>query len=332
MNLIAKLNSVLTEFAESPKRGTYYANCPLCVAMGEDRLDERRRLGITLRGTTRAAHCFNCGWKGTVNQLLKTLGKGGADLRAIKAAQDEGGTEKEKPKEFLPLDDPAGYLPITDPRCVGALRYLTDRGFNEDVLKAYRFGYARRGYFARRLIIPIRFNKMTVGFQGRLLMTPEKRGRKYMFNEGFDASRALFNFDAVKDLDEVVIVEGALDCLRHLSDRGIALFTNKMSARQKILIITHFKRVIVMLDWGFEKEGLKIVHELEGFVPTVFAQLPQREDPASATQEQVDEAIATASVPSLKMLLSAPEASKFRLNGRTRVQGCSSLDDALSAH
>ncbi len=316
MKVITRLKSSLDGFRPSVHRGSYWANCPFCVLLGEDRLDTRGRLGITLRGSTRAAHCFNCGWKGTVNHLLKSLGKHSAKLSEIRQAQNEGGSEKAKPEKIVPVPAPDGYLPITDPRASMAQRYMLDRGFDEDILKAYRFGYARRGYFARRLIIPIRFNDMDIGYQGRLLTTPKKAGRKYMFNEGFDASRALFNFDAAKDNDEVVIVEGAFDCLRHLSDRGLALFTCRMSDKQKFLIISNFKSVVIMLDQGFEKDAFRIARELQDFIETRIATLPLGEDPASASREQIVEAIGKASRLSLKMRLSPAQTCRPSVKGK----------------
>jgi len=302
MRVIDKLADILDDFGESPNAGTYYANCPFCVSRGEARPDTRRRLGITLRGDTKAAHCFNCGWRGTVTALLRELGEDGIKLRDVKKAQ--GLTPEKKQSELIPVGKPEGFLPIDDPRCHVAREYMQDRGFDLDLMRRYGFGYARHSYFARRLIIPIRFKNKTVGYQGRLLVNPSKGGRKYLFTPNFDASKMLFNFDNVRERDEVVIVEGVFDCLRHLSDRAVALFTNKMSDRQRLLLIKGFKKIVVMLDAGFEKESLAIVKQLSGFVETRIAVLPDGEDPASATERQVKETLDSATSPSLRMLMS----------------------------
>ncbi len=108
---------------------------------------------------------------------------------------------------------------IRDPRAQRIRDILDDRGIAPATCRHFGLGYAKSGFFADRITVPIRDHRGNlVGFTGRT--TKEDLKPKYKNSENndiFDKSKIVFNefeaLNAIRESDSVIFVEGHFDVI-----------------------------------------------------------------------------------------------------------------------
>jgi DNA primase len=125
-------------------------------------------------------------------------------------------------------------------------RYMIDRGFTPETLKAWDVGQDRtRG----AVVLPISFRGEVAGLIYRHvnpLVTP-----KYVYTPGLQASEVLFGWDMLPDVPaEVVAVEGPLDAvwLWQAGIPAVALLGAQISRPQAALLSGRTRNVVLALD------------------------------------------------------------------------------------
>ena len=233
----------------------YVVNCPLCN-------DKRHRCHINHAMGTRVegvkvrylAHCFNEDCRGLYEWVMARLeafreweqetapphgiapvavGPGPLDIHAVAR---EAAEKHERLEGVLPLERlPAGH---------GALEYVRGRGLDPLFLsREFGVGCGSSGAKARRLVIPVFFDGIEVGWTARAVpgMTDMRVCRsespwpydvpKYVNAFGFPKSKFLYNFDRAREHRVIAVAEGVSDVWK-IGVWGMALFGKHMSAAQ----------------------------------------------------------------------------------------------------
>jgi len=251
--------------------------------------------------------CFHCDESGSLSQLFRELldmGRFDAYMLAgrIIGERRKGGevvrppaeitqVEVELPKEFIPssgVDDMAA-------------RYLQSRGLRPSLAPHYGIGYCLHGLYAYRLIIPVWTDGRLITFIARAMFpTMEK---KVLMPEHSKASQALFNLSTVTP-PLCIVVEGVLDALR-LRENAVATLSTVLSDHQVNLLRTHGFRGIILMRDGDEAGRAAARRDADTLMASGFqvyvAQLPEGEDPCSATDRQVAEALDKARQPMVQL-------------------------------
>lgn len=170
-------------------------------------------------------------------------------LKALEEIDDQAAQEE---REKAPLYYEHGV----------AHRYILDRGFTVDTLKAWDIGWDSK---SASIVIPATENGELVGLIRRKLNWKKGDGAKYKNSDGFLPSERghLFGLDHVPaDCFWVVIVEGPLDAiwLWQLGVPAVALLGSSASPQQIDAIRRRFWRVVIATD--DDKAGNKAYADL----------------------------------------------------------------------
>lgn len=203
-----------------------------------------------------------------------------------------------------------------------AQSYLADRGFDLNCVDKFGWSYCEKGYFnyrddsgesrgqpyAGRIIIPIcDLDESIVTFQGRDITGSQEK--KYIFPPGLPGSgRFLYNAQAVKGIENVVMGEGVFDvaaidqAFAGISEVGaigsfgkslsgiVTLSQNDQLSRLLQLKKLGMRRLVMM--WDGEKSAIvqacKIAQRIVSIgIDTYIAILPKDKDPNEVSKEVV---------------------------------------------
>lgn len=188
------------------------------------------------------------------------------------------------PLTSLPADDPVNS-------------FLKDeRQFDPEYLvKNYQIGWCHSVYdqsfmtLADKIYIPVVFNGMLVGWQGRAYDDFTKP--KYYLMPGMKKSLVMYNFDVADTFDDLVICEGVTDVWR-VGPQGVAVFGHTLSQRQIELLIKRRDRGSVALCFDSDDpDAIRTSKDLEVSLKTVLSgrifrvELPIGSDPGSLTSD-----------------------------------------------
>jgi 5S rRNA maturation endonuclease (ribonuclease M5) len=179
--------------------------------------------------------------------------------------------------------------------------YLAQRGISPATARWFGVGmYGGNGFLSGRCVIPIRDEQgRLVAYVGRAVNGEEP---KYRFPAGFRKSQVLFNFDRAMQtgVRDVIVVEGFFDALKiHQAGHPtvVALMGASFSQRQSELLLSHFARVILMLD-GDEtgRRAAEVIAQLlkpKAIVRQV--ELPNCAQPDQLSSAEINALVATTS-------------------------------------
>jgi DNA primase len=214
-----------------------------------------------------AFHCFSCNAKGNVLDLVAAIEECSIRDAALKLKDwfSSSTPEQGSARSAKPANDPqpareetAGDRGLPNKALSFTLKgidhahpYLAQRGIDKETAEYFGVGFfSGKGSMAGRIVIPIGNERgELVAYAGRSIDGSEP---KYKLPAGFKKSQVLFNLcRAVEETEgTVVLVEGFFDCIR-VTQAGhacVALMGCSMSLDQEAQLVTHFRRVVVMLD------------------------------------------------------------------------------------
>jgi hypothetical protein len=241
-------------------KGEYYqVNCPFCA-------DTKHRLYVSyMYGQTHKSgrrlyflvFCFNENCLSRSDNLEEFEDR----LGDINHAFVHRGTEA--PAEAKEVSLPGVCLPLSDlPARHRSRVYLESRGFDPDVL-CRRFGLSycessRYSQASNRIIIPVYEAGVLKGWQARYIGDPDWKSAavktsgliKYYSCPGAQfRSRCVYNFDAMREWQTGVVVEGPTDVFRFGSMAG-CVFGNTVTEaqRRKLYSVFGLRTLVLMLD------------------------------------------------------------------------------------
>lgn len=148
----------------------------------------------------------------------------------------------------IPL--PPEFVPCFDGEWWRVPRYVATRGISERALIRHGIGYARRGRYRDRLIVPIVFGEYRA-FIARLMGSPQARAwvtregktvtpPRYLTPRDAEIGRAIFWGDRVEAGDDVIVVEGVFDAIRLIDLGFVAVATlGKRTTTEQLGALVH---------------------------------------------------------------------------------------------
>lgn len=201
----------------------------------------------------RVGHCKRCEWVGGYKKLLQLLKLNKLSLSApsLKELRREFVGNGQRVNSITESVLPRKVKPAWLHR--KSKRYLQTRGFDRERTERYGFLYCYRGYFQKRLIIPVfdergKYRTFVARYIGRRL----PRGtEKYLYPKGFFVSRLLGDLYPDKKPKRkrfAILVEGRFDSI-HLAPYGVCVFGSNLSwAQVQLLREARVKRVVICFD------------------------------------------------------------------------------------
>lgn len=187
-------------------------------------------------------------------------------------------------------------LPLEHP----AVEYLMNRGYGVETMQEFGLSFClqadRQYHMANsRIICPIDFRGVRVGWQARYVGTPPNpRTPKYYTCPGMTKSQILYNFDHARQGPYLVVVEGVTDTWR-LGSHAVAVLGHEISSEQQRLLQEFSggqRPVFLMFDAGEGERICRYTHELgSSGVPVVPVTLPGELDPGDCSQAYLYELI-----------------------------------------
>ena len=188
---------------------------------------------------------------------------------------------------------------------LSARQWLIQRGIEPDVSREFGLGYARSGYFAGRVTVPIHDHRGNlVGFTGRDI-TGDKQTQKYKnsaTSEIFNKGALVFNehriADACRLSSKIVFVEGHFDVIsmwQHGIKNAVATQGTAGPSTESLKRLSRHCRNFVLCYDG-DAGGLKAIDNFvsvaeemiySGDLNVVVAELPQGMDPDECLRSNV---------------------------------------------
>ena len=278
--------------------------CPKCGH--EYKLSVNVRMGIW--------HCWHCGEGGLLRKLIWEA----------KNIDFTSASPVEERKKIIP-GDPGELVSLKAlPDDHQAILYLKRRGFDPNELSTcFGVSYCREGKpFAgglfntsNTIVIPLYENGIVVGWQSRLLYTPDslspeeceamgykkkengkyRRPPKYFTAPGVEKGRILFNVDWAVHSDTVVVTEGAFDAMA-VGLCGIATFGKNVTDEQ-VKLLSRWRLVVLLLDPDAKDEQEKLARRFPNDTLVVPVSLSGYKDagecPRPEIWRQIDETVSS---------------------------------------
>jgi len=219
--------------------------------------------------------------------------------RLVKSLMKGFGTDEDE-EELQPVKLPA--------HCESALDHydVASKRVSKKDIKKYNIQYCVKGKtFIGCLIIPIVFQDKQVAFFSRDMLGLTDKAKRY--NEGAKIGKIFFNWDdAIKNPEYVIVVEGIFDCLavQKFGYNTIALLGSHLSIKKEVLLLKHFKKIIIVLDNDCKKKydangdeiitnpgqmaAHKLVDRLRNDIDVFNAILPEGKDPDECTLQEFE--------------------------------------------
>lgn len=187
------------------------------------------------------------------------------------------------------------------------LKYIYSRKLNDDTIKKFEIKKSENGYYANRIIIPVRNETgKLVSLVGRSIIKNIDKKLKVRKTKGGGAKKVLFGFDKIKKdvimSREIVLVEGEIDSMyfQQYGIPAVALGNTEIDEEQKKILLKYVDKIFLCLDGdvNYDKKvirGGKIAYPIkeklkkmkENFIVEVI-RLPDNKDPNDLSEREIE--------------------------------------------
>lgn len=218
----------ITDFKESGEWVT--THCPLAEWNHGGGTDNNPSFGVRETTGVSGVHCFSCGYKGGMLNLVQTYGKHATKegrwsedhlsqmIDYVLLAEDEDEVNKPvmKKTEVQVPDELSDYLQVNDP-------YFTDRGIKAETQERWHLGFVERYYdeatstaLTHRALFPVYERKDgALNLKGIVGRTTNGQDPKYKnAPPSFRKAKYLYGGWLAEDKRKIIVVEGPVDCIK----------------------------------------------------------------------------------------------------------------------
>lgn len=239
-----------------------------CAFPENHSVDSQKRKQMYLSPNINVYHCFSCGAKGRLTQLLSTR----FDVPYYEALEMVHIDTYERKKRD-DLSDVDYYWEYTAPE------EFVSRGFTPEFLRTKRVGIGEKG----EIVVPMLWDGKLKGLKYRV-QVPK---RKFWYSELFNKENYLYNGDK-RYKDYVILVEGETDCWT-LEQWGFQVYGTLGTGLSdwQVEHIVKTKKVYIASDTDVAgvKAGNSWYEKLNRYTDVMFINYPAK-DPGECTYRQ----------------------------------------------
>jgi len=211
------LLDLITDILGEPKSqygrgGQYQFNCPICSAEKGVRTDNKYNLEVNL--DKNVYNCWSCTDNhGSIKKLVKLWGNKDQKRRLKILLPDEISVSSDGQKEtFDGLPKEYIYLGsnYSSPTKDKALNYLKNRGLGNGFIERFKIGFAEKGKYGGRIILPSYDASGNINFFTTRTFTGQKP--KYL-NPKIEKNDVIYNEHLLSWYSTIYFVEGPFDHL-----------------------------------------------------------------------------------------------------------------------
>jgi len=256
---------------QSTSKGNFAFKCPFCT-------HHKNKMEINLRTTSKREnfwHCWVCGAKGkTLLSLFKKIkapqGKINELNVLIVPSKKEQHIEQgalELPKEFIPL-----YKPIEDKiaqiEAKHAIKFLKQRGLNQDDIIKYNIGFCKEGKYEGRVIIPSYDEDKKLNY---FIARDYKDASPQKYKNPPASAKDVIGFELYINWDApIILVEGIFDALT-IKRNVIPLFGKVIHGKlMEKLVKSSVNRIYIALDADARRDALKQAEMLMSYGKEIY--------------------------------------------------------------
>ena len=226
------------------------------------------------------AHCFSCGWSGSIESLYKTVT--GQSIRKVlnlpndsfslfssqeiykKKLQDAEETEVTLKNVYITYNSQDILDISSSAECIS---YLNQRGISLDIAKTMNMRYCEEAringtFFKRRLLIPVYENHRLISIEGRRIFR-EDPDPKVLYPKNCTVN-TLYDIDNLNKDKPLYVCEGLMDLavLRSCDffENSTSVFGANITKRQ-LYLLKNFNKVIYIND--LDEAGYKALDTLK---------------------------------------------------------------------
>lgn len=280
--------------ATSKKGINYIITCPVC--------HKKRKCWVT--PSVGIYHCFRCDSAGPIRDLV---GDTRVTLNTHTRVETRPVRAMAEPGLLTSLTELASDHP--------AINYIRKRGFDvKELNDVYGVKYCVEGRrFAEifdttnTLIFPFWMNNKIVGWQARMLYTPDDlteeecaamgynrdddgdwiRPPKYWTAPGVEKGKILYNYDWARQSQVVVVCEGVFDAIA-AGKNAVAAFGKSVTDDQINMFKAYWDAAVLLLDPGDALEDMRKIHmALNTTIPSVIVMLQGYKDAGEAPRAEI---------------------------------------------
>lgn len=253
--------------------GAAYVVCPFCEGRGAKKV-------LRVKLETGHYKCFRC-------EAWGRLALEGAVDYLPPAGRNLPPAEVAWPREAYPLAA-VRLMPSMRTRLAPAIDYLERRGVSLDTAIEVGIGYVEEGFYAGRVLVPVRDRERLVGWSARDI-TGESTV-KYLYPRGMQRERLMFGMNALRlhSHNPVLCVEGVFDALPYWPN--VAAFLGKPAGNHFELLRRAHRPVVICLDGDAWGEGQATAFQLALLEPRLTVgciRLPPKTDPNTVDHAQL---------------------------------------------
>jgi DNA primase len=201
--------------------------------------------------------------------------------------------KKHKNIDKVKVTLPEEYIPVYKDGKWSFPVYLKEREIKRTTARDWGIGWARKGRYGGRIIIPIMCPN-GVSFTSRDVTNEQEP--KYLNPSGVNHRKLLLGWDKHPLKGDVILVEGPMDAIKMWQHGfpSLALLGKVLYVEQLLLLATKPRdsSIIVMLDPEENTAPIQVAQQLISFFDEVYiAKLPKKVDPGASKRKQAGEAI-----------------------------------------
>jgi len=273
----------------SHKSSHFQFNCPHCAKIyNNGRSDDKFNLEVDLnkKNYKKAKHvyrCWKCGIHGKLSKLLKyysnkldySIYMDVYGSTYVNLYEDDYDREivAELPKEFIQLKD----LNNRSYKTKSSLKYLYDRGINDDIISKFNIGCCLEGKYNFRIIIPsYDENGILNYFTGRSF-----KKDPFIKYKNPTVSRDIIPFELYINWDlPIILCEGPFDATTIKRNTIPLLGKNIQSTLMKKIVKSSVEKIYIALDRDAQKQALSFCEKLMSEGKEVYLVDMQDKDPS----------------------------------------------------
>jgi DNA primase len=247
---------------QDESKGEIAFDCPTC-SEEKGLYDGDGKGNLEVNYHTGVFQCWSCSQvhntKGTIRKLFKLFGNKTHQKRYELLIPDENYADKKEKEKISGLDEK--FIPMTEGNgreYSRALKYLTDRNINEDIIRKFDFHYVIEGEYKGRIVVPSLSENGEYNYY--VTRTYCNQRPKYL-NPEADKNILIFNEGRISWDATIYLVEGVFDHI--VVPNSIPLLGKMVSEHlHEQLQVKSSANVVICLDDDAWNDTIKLYKKL----------------------------------------------------------------------